>query len=102
MYKNSIICVFISILLLYAAVIPLTQGTETFESNSYNKELNSILRFYRLNLGSTIGEFENLLNKFVMKQDNRNPKLTDELKSNIQKLSVTLRQIGMTEDMTIS
>lgn len=102
MYKNTLICVVIPLLLLYAVVIPLTQGIENVESKSHYKELNSILKFYRLNLGSTIGEFENLLYNLVMKRDNRNPSLTDELKSNLQKLFVTMRQIRITKDMTIS
>jgi hypothetical protein len=102
MKKEILVVVGITFLFLGLSLVPLTQGTKTRESISNYKELNSILKFYRLNLDSTIGEFENLLYKLVIKKDNRNPSLKDELKSNIQKLSVTLRQIGITEDMTIS
>ena len=61
MYKNFLLCVGITILFLGITLLPITQGTINEKLNVKHKELDFFLRFYRLNIGSTIGKFKQLL-----------------------------------------
>lgn len=101
MHKNFLLCVGITILFLGISLLPITQGTINEKLNVKHKELDFFLRFHRLNIGSTIGEFKQLLYKLVTKRENRNPSLTVEFKNDIEKLSNIFDQIGVTNDLTI-
>ena len=102
MHKNILTVVGITILFLGLAIAPLTQGKEIRESDNYHNELNLLLKFYGLNIGSTIKEFKHLLYKLVTKRHNTNASLLIELKNDIVILSNVFEQIGIKEDMKIS
>ena len=102
MRKNILTVVGITILFLGLAIAPLTQCKEIRKPDNYQKELNSLLKFYGLNIGSTIKEFENLLYKLVTKKQNINVSLLTELKNDIDTLSNVFEQIGTKEDTKIS
>jgi len=84
------------------SVLPITQGTINEKLNVKYDELEYFLRFYKLNIQSTISEFEQLLYKLVANQENRYPFLTVQLKNDIEKLSDIFDRIGVTNDLAIN
>jgi hypothetical protein len=81
---------------------PIAQGFKIDKSKSNYEELEFYLRAYGLNKKSTIGDFVDLLYKFVNKQRNRNPYLTNIINNDIKLLTDILDKIGILESMTIS
>jgi hypothetical protein len=89
------------ILIEEKSLLPIAQGTINEKLNVKYKELDFLLRFYRLNIGSTIGEFKQLLYRLATNRENRNPLLTVEFENDIEKLSNLFYQIGASNDLTI-
>jgi hypothetical protein len=101
MKKEILTVVGITILFLGISLLPITQGTINEKFNVKYDELDYFLRFYKLNIESTIDEFEKLLYKLVAIGENRYPLLTGDLKNEIEELSNIFDQIGVTNDLTI-
>ena len=67
-------------------------------SEPQNQDINDLLSKFGLNTESTIKEFKRILHKSVLK----NPLGSTKLLRDLNTLSNTLEQIGVTDDMTIA
>jgi hypothetical protein len=101
MHKNNLFTIGILMLFIGVTIIPIAQCTSNDKFNFDNILLNYNLKFYGLNIESTVEEFEQLLYRLVNNRKNNNPQLSAELRQDIKELSKIFDQINVKEDMTI-
>jgi len=101
MHKNILNLFLIFFLVIVVLFSPHSQ-TIYNNTNLIEKKIDIFLRFYGLNKKSTIADFEQLLYQLLNKQEIECPKLSAELKNDIETLSLIFDQVGIKDDMKIS